>query len=267
MLKKLLKYEFKATGRIMLLICLAVLAVSAVTGFLGRVSEWSSAIRSPVLFFIFITVYTILVIAMIALTVFMVIARFYRNILRGEGYLMHTLPVPTWMLIVSKLIVAFVWEMLVVAVLFVSLLIAFAFGGVWSWVADILFGREILDFLSNYAGLTVLLIITVLVQTVRMILLFYVSLSIGCSATRHKIAYSFLAFVVIVIILNVVNAVGSMGTMLDTVVSGMMMNNSDMYVRSTAAGLLTGQLVTELIFSVIFFLVTHYFLKKKLNLQ
>lgn len=40
--------------------------------------------------------------ALMIVTIVMVLQRFYKNLLKGEGYLMHTLPVPTWMLVAIK---------------------------------------------------------------------------------------------------------------------------------------------------------------------
>lgn len=100
MLRKLLKYEFKATGRLIGVIYLAVLAAAIVTGIIGRFSD--ATIDNPIAFMIFVAIYAILIVALIVVTILMIIERFYKNMLTGEGYLMHTLPVPTWMHVGAK---------------------------------------------------------------------------------------------------------------------------------------------------------------------
>ena len=46
------------------------------------------------------------------LTIYFAI-RFYKNLYTDEGYLMHTLPVKPWMLIVSKLTIGTIWFYLI----------------------------------------------------------------------------------------------------------------------------------------------------------
>ena len=52
-----------------------------------------------------------------------ILQRFYKNLLSGEGYLMHTLPVRPWQHIASKLIAAVVWTVLSFFVVCVSCLL------------------------------------------------------------------------------------------------------------------------------------------------
>ena len=100
MLKKLLKYEFIATGRIFLPLYGALIVVSFLQKLFfdfnfGNMRNISLNIligAIPVLF-------TTLVVAVIVTTFIMMIMRFYKNLLSSEGYLMFTLPVS-----VSKLI-------------------------------------------------------------------------------------------------------------------------------------------------------------------
>ncbi|MEI3280961.1 MAG: hypothetical protein V8R46_09675 [Eubacterium ramulus] len=68
-------------------------------------------------------IYGLLIVALMIVTIVMVLQRFYKNLLKGEGYLMHTLPVPTWMLVASKVISSLIWILLSIAVLFVSIFV------------------------------------------------------------------------------------------------------------------------------------------------
>lgn len=109
MLSKLLKYEFKATGRVMLPVLIALLAVSGLLNLCGSVAEHT---RSQIISLItgmlgFVYVMAILAIGVVALVA--VIYRFYKNLLTDEGYLMFTLPVNVHGLVWAKLIAAVVW--------------------------------------------------------------------------------------------------------------------------------------------------------------
>ena len=106
MLTKLLKYEFKATARTYGGIYLALLAAAGLIGFSLRGDR--AAAQSHV-FEIGVTIYSLLVMALVIVTIVTVIQRFTKNLLGREGYLMHTLPVTETQLILSKLLNSMVW--------------------------------------------------------------------------------------------------------------------------------------------------------------
>ena len=101
MLKKLLKYEFKATARTYGTIYLALLFVAGLLGFTFRVENDFTESR---VFDVLFTLYDLLAVALVVVTIITVIHRFTRNLLGREGYLMHTLPVTEAQLVGSKLI-------------------------------------------------------------------------------------------------------------------------------------------------------------------
>ena len=106
MLTKLLKYEFKATARTYGGIYLALLAAAGLIGFSFRGDR--AAAQSHV-FELGVTIYSLLVMALVIVTIVTVIQRFTKNLLGREGYLMHTLPVTESQLILSKLLTSMVW--------------------------------------------------------------------------------------------------------------------------------------------------------------
>ena len=103
MLKQLLNYEFKATGRIYGGLYLALIALAALSGFSLRGS--SNGNLSTFLFIAYMAV----AVAVAVVAVMTIVTRFTRNLLGREGYLMHTLPVDEGQLILSKLISSVVW--------------------------------------------------------------------------------------------------------------------------------------------------------------
>ena len=87
MLKQLLKYEFKATGRTYGGLYLALVALAVLSGFSLRSSSKDN-FASLLLF-----AYMIVAVAVAVVSVMTIVTRFTRNLLGREGYLMHTLPV------------------------------------------------------------------------------------------------------------------------------------------------------------------------------
>ena len=104
MLKQLLKYEFKATGRVYGGLYLAILAVAALMGSFCRAESMPEELIAVMLM-----IYLALAVAIVVVTLLTTIQRFTRNLLGREGYLMHTLPVTSGQLILSKLISSVTW--------------------------------------------------------------------------------------------------------------------------------------------------------------
>ena len=111
MLGKLLKHEFRATARIMLpvmgaMVALALLANLSIRGLAGNLSDVPML---RILFVLIIIFFGVAVVATAVMSLVIMVSRFYRNLLKDEGYLMFTLPVSVHELIWSKLIVSLVW--------------------------------------------------------------------------------------------------------------------------------------------------------------
>ena len=105
MLKKLLKYEWKETARLLLPINLALIVLTV----LGCAMLSTSIFDSEVSIFFavpLLILYIISIIAFSSVTIIYIYVRFYKNLYTAEGYLMHTLPVTPMQLFHSKLIVA-----------------------------------------------------------------------------------------------------------------------------------------------------------------
>ena len=108
MVGKLIKHEFRATARVMLLVY-AALAASAVLANLSLRFTQVDNMFLRIVFGLFVAVFVVGVIAAVVVTAVVMIMRFYQSLLKNQGYLMHTLPVSAHAHIWSKLIVSLVW--------------------------------------------------------------------------------------------------------------------------------------------------------------
>ena len=273
MLAKLLKYEFKSTSRLILILYGVLLFMGVVVGGMLRMTgAWSDLFDVETLgttarrMLSILTgglsgVYGILIITVFILTLVTIITRFYRNLLGGEGYLMHTLPVPTWMLVTSKLITAFVWMILttVVACLsaFLLLLVSGLFGEFLrsvSWEEFTRMLREVFDEIPLATSL-----FAMVVGTVAGILQFYFAMAIGNLANEHKVLFSVLAFIGINVVVSLIGNIISLRTIL----------NMDRYLESTSSinRLLLQNSLLEAVIAVGFFFGTTLLLQKHLNLS
>ena len=212
MLKKLLKYEFKATARTYGGMYLALLAASVLFG--GSVRRWNGTNSDTysTLVGLLSLVYTAVIIGTVVVTIMTIVQRFYRNLLGREGYLMHTLPVTPAQLILSKLISSMVWLLCSILVIALSLGVFFLCGmlnvnGIFSdWASAVRDFRQLADILQrvlNVSGFMLLLTaIEWLATLVCSILCLYTACMIGHQFKQHFALVGIAAFVILNIVQN-----------------------------------------------------------------
>ena len=114
MLSKLLRHEFRATGRIMLPVYALLLVSCGGCTLFGRLlGRYPESTVLSVVQTVFATLFGVTTFGMLLLTLVLMVYRFYKNLMTDEGYLMFTLPVSRSQLIWSKLLVALVWLSLI----------------------------------------------------------------------------------------------------------------------------------------------------------
>ena len=112
MLTKLLRYEFKSTGRVVLPIAAGVLVLNIFTNILSHFVQNTSD-RLPlagVAMALLALASAVSLLVVLAICAFIEIQQFYR-LLGERGYLMLALPVPIWQHIAAKVICGTVWTL------------------------------------------------------------------------------------------------------------------------------------------------------------
>ena len=208
MLGKLLKHEFRATGRIMLPLmgALLALALMANLSIRGMTSSLSDIPALRILFILILIFFGMGIVAVGVMALVVMVSRFYRNLLKSEGYLMFTLPVSVHELIWSKLIVSLVWFF--ATALFIFLILALTglnlsgtnlemiFSEFPSWSEVV---RE-LDELGIRGALTQLMAwsaVIMLLGAIVSCLHFYGAMALGHMFTKNKVLLSVVFFILI----------------------------------------------------------------------
>ena len=125
MLRKLLKHEFRATGRIMLPMYLVLLVTALGSNLAGRKMLDGPDILNT-LGVLIVMAFGFAICGVMLMSFVLMIQRFYKNLLQDEGYLMFTLPASVHQHIWSKLIVSSVWFIVtVLAIIAASLVVAY----------------------------------------------------------------------------------------------------------------------------------------------
>ena len=266
MLKKLMKYEVRATGRMLLPLYGALIAFAIINKifFLGTapLSNITSEFLGGIPAAISIFAYGCIMAAVFIVTLFIIIQRFYKNLLGDEGYLMNTLPVATWKNISSKLIVALLWSIvsgfIAILSIFIMVFNIEIFSEFFSRLGELL-SNAYSQFGLNPYILGIEIIICGLLQLSMNILMIYSSISLGHLFNKRKILCSFCAFIILNLIMNTLTSIiGSTYTKVIPDISNPL---------TTIHSVILGGIAINLIFFVAYFIITNYIIKNKLNLE
>ena len=217
MLKQLLKYEFKATGRTYGGLYLALVALAVLSGFSLRSSSKDN-FASLLLF-----AYMIVAVAVAVVSVMTIVTRFTRNLLGREGYLMHTLPVTESQLILSKLISSVVWMLcssIVGIFSFAVMLLALSLNSAALQQLPELWQKVVEIFrMTGSSGWLWLIFETLngLVALVSSILCIYAACMIGHQFKKHMVPAGILAFFLLSFLQNWLSSGVSSADMLQAV--------------------------------------------------
>lgn len=221
---RLIKYEFKSGIKILAAIWAALIASAVLISIMNSLTVRVFADKGHGFFRVIIEIvpamfYGALFLSLIFATIGIVILRFYKGILGDEGYLMNTLPVKPWQLIMSKGIVASVFTMIGMIIAAISILILGGIGDYGHMLSDLklLFAEVAKE--PKYILFTFEALIIAVLSVMKSIYQVYAALSIGQLADKHRILCSVGAYIGINIVLiilavllaNVGDAVGIIG--------------------------------------------------------
>ena len=282
MLGRLIKHEFRATGRRML----PALGVLALLGLLANLSirildSGFGGTPLRILLILFTIAFFVGMIAAWIMALVLMIIRFYRNLLGDEGYLMFTLPTDAHALIWSKLIVSTVWFLATALTIFLLMALTGANLSKMSGADfEVIFrgmgeGLEILRSLGVTNGSLVLLgtefVVAMVLASLTTCLQFYAAMGLGQMSDEHKVLWSVLAFVGLSFAFRflgtTVLAVFSGSDSMDLIITNLeqLAQTAPGIVRAVNTGI-GGAMLLELLQGAVLYLITSLTLKKKLNL-
>lgn len=209
MLGKLIKHEIMHSARYTMAIYAAAFAAMAVTGVSLLIdSGWLGAISCFALY--------IIGFAAVVVTLVSVIKNFYDTLFSRQGYLTLTLPVKGSSLLLSKIIVSFIWIIVSFCVMALTLLMIFHYGkersgGTMDSMWEIVSMSGILDMLPS-AGAIVKFIVIVAILAISTIITYvgYVFFTVTLANTRLLQSHpKFYGGIIFFGIMMFVNALGN----------------------------------------------------------
>lgn len=265
MLRKLLKYDLRANMKLYLFIWPAMLLLAGlqrlllelpVTGFLGH--------------FLMSLLTGLMVLALIAMAVLcfvICVIRFYSGLLRREGYLMFTLPVKPWQLLVSKLLAAMVTLIptCIFAYFGIALILSGTTDGVWNTMFNF---SQILDQPLS-AGTLILAGLTVLAAVANMILRVYFVSCLGHLFRRARIFLSILFYYLIGVLMQITSMLTlvSVNYEPNTFVNSVFTWVETLSFNGAMSAFLGTILLINVAIGCVYFFVSEVILRKRLNLE
>lgn len=272
MLSKLLKYELRASGRILLPVYALLLASAGCCSLFYKLAAdhpYRTGAAS-VLMGLLNVAFWIFVVSTGAITALLMIYRFYKNYMTDEGYLMFTLPVNRHQLIWAKLLSALIYTAASAVAVTLSILLVLLpiadWSGFWGNLGELLSSiTESLHF--GVPGPLLLLWIAVLaILTVFSgFLMVYAAIALGHSFSNHKLLLSVVFFIAFSLAMQAAGLTffSYQLTIGETVIES----------GGSAASLLDGtrflviDSIETLVACGVFYTLTWYNLQKRLNLQ
>ena len=280
MLGKLLKHEFRATGKLLgplnLFLILVAIIGNIVLHFGYKTADPQNALMiisntafSGLSIFI-IAIYSLTIFTLIILTAVYLTVRFYKTMYGNQGYLTHTLPVSTTTVLNVKLLAAVFWMLVAFAIAILSLFILSCSENPFDSITLSRLRDETLA-QTGFHLEVLLLIIAVLIITVcaSLVLMVCASLAIGQLFNQFRIPAAIGAYVVFYIIQQVISLL-SLGSLGIAQINALQQASGQLSVMPDSSffhWLFCLIIIEEIAYAVIYYLICYFITKKKQNLE
>lgn len=252
MLGKLIKHELRAMLNKFSLVAVIFLVVSVIVRIMTLFEDAMEDSISFTMSFVFIT--SVFVIGLVGLNfyaLFSSVTRFQKNLFGDEGYLMHTLPVPSYYHIITKFVAGLVtW---IVSVIISMISITISFFGVNEITGMIEAVSNMFSFIAEYPLQSFMAFILTTASYCALIFLCYLCVCVTNFIPKGKGAVNALMIIGAIIINNIITAI-----------------ITEFLVNSSIGSEITASLIYTAYFAVVavvFFFITNRIISRNLNLE
>lgn len=262
MLGKLMKYEWKATWKFMTLVNLMIVVMTVMADITVKLDLFSYKQEDVVQFIalMMMMTYVLSMFAMVIAVAIFLIYRFYTSTYSDQGYLLHTPPVDKHHIIIAKVLVSAIWIIVCEFVMYVSIIVLMASNGeVFETMADSMDSIISLTISEQveWKGIAVVMsLVAFLFGLFARLLKVTACISLGQLSANHKILLAVVYYFAIYIVQKIFSA-------FYMIFIGLIYKGGYMYkIYGWESMLISG-----IIYSVIFYLITWYVMDRKLNLE
>lgn len=269
MVKKLFKHEFYSYLRIMSIIYIVLLSVSAFTRII-QFFESENTIFNIVNVFTLLT-YIVSIITAIGFATVLSIVRFYKNLFTREGYLTFTLPVTTNQHLLVKSVTAVSIQALTFIFIIISVCIATA-GDVLNEILNAL--KYIFGMLKPYSSVHLIaymleFILLLFAVSFMGVFLYYLFISIGQLFRKNRILAAFGAYFVYYIINQIISTIFVVLISIygERIPMDKILAFAQNHQYLSVHIILLTPLTLTVIFTLVYFIFVRFIINKRLNLE
>lgn len=264
MLGKLMKYEWKATWKLLIPLNLFIVVMSVLAYITIQLKFFDSnndLVMMTGTMLLLAYVLSMFVISVV--TVIYLIYRFYTSVYGDEGYLLHTLPVDKHHIIVAKAVVSVSWIVLNIFLIYLSILFLIS---TQEWfVETIVDGFDFyIEVMNNYDRVGAFEIIMTFVASffamLARVLKITACVSLGQLSSNHKVLSSIGFYYAIYIVQRIF-------TLIFYTIQTLIASASDYTYYFSYGSSWVFTLLSSLIYCVVFYFLTWYMMDRKLNLD
>jgi len=264
MLGKLMKYEWKATWKFMTLANLMIVIMTILADITVKLDLFSYD-KEDVLQFIALMMMMTYILSMFAMVIgvaIFLIYRFYTSTYSDQGYLLHTLPVDKHHIIIAKVLVSALWIIVSELVMYLSIIVLVAANGelfeTLSDSMDTIVSMTISETVEVKGLAVVMSLIAFLFGLFARLLKVTACISLGQLSANHKILLSVVYYFGIYIVQKIFSG-------FYFVFIGLFYSKGN-YMGDMYFGW-ESMLLSGILYSVVFYLITWYVMDRKLNLE
>ncbi len=265
MLGKLMKYEWKATWKLLLAANALTLVMTIIAWCMVKILDRSGSDFAMMDFTAVMVLFTYAgsMFAVSVGTAIYLIHRFYTSTYGDQGYLLHTLPVDTHHIIVAKILVSAAWVMINILSIYLSVVFLLAsssevFGSMMREMKDTV---ELLGAQKITVFTVIMTLIAFVFSVFAKVIKIGACISLGQLSSNHKLMLSFAWYVAIYVVERVVY--GIYFALQITFYKGL----SNTHYGSYFDNQWETKLIAGIISCVVYYLLTWYVMSRKLNLE
>lgn len=265
MLGKLMKYEWKATWKLLLAANALTFVMTILAWFMIKMWDQRGISDFRMMDFMAVMVLFTYAGSMFAVSVgtsIFLIHRFYTSTYGDQGYLLHTLPVDTHHIIVAKVLVSAAWELINIVFIYLSVIFLIASTDeVFRFMSGM---KETIEYLGaeKVTAFTVIMTLLAFIFSVlAKVLKVGACISLGQLSSNHKLMCSFGWYVAIYIVEQIING------MYLAIQIAFYRGLSNKHYSSYFDNQWETTLIAGIISCVVYYLMTWYVMSRKLNLE
>ncbi len=269
MLGKLMKYEWKATWKLLLSANILTVAMTGLARCMMLLMEQTNYSEFTMVDFLAVMVLFTYVGSMFAVcvgTTIFLIYRFYTSTYGDQGYLLHTLPVDTHHIIIAKVLVSAAWVIINITFIYLSVIFLLAssseiFHSMMEGMVDMI---EYLGAEKISAFTVIMTLLAFLFSIFAKVLKMGACISLGQLSANHKLLLSFAWYIGIYFVEQLIQGLYLIMTLF---IRNQVTQNTYWGYGSYFDNQWETTLLAGILSCVVYYMLTWYVMSRKLNLD